>query len=732
MKKILLILVVILLVKKVTAQQDVFKFNSPISPSPTAASLGKYGEIPVSTYTGVPNIQIPLYDIKVGANSIPIGISYHAGGLKVSQESSTIGLGWSLNAGGVITRVKKMKDDLSAVGYFKNSTHSASDGKDKEPDMFFFNFANFSGKFLIDYAANVTQPYEIRRMGTYDDDKLKITLVNNNSWLIIDKYGVKYEFSATEIQNDNSATVGNFYSTNDSENYISAWFLSKITYTNGEEILFNYTTGAKIENVPQIDLVYGVGRGYVTNVSFDCHQLTGPRNDLSKTIYNVKVNTINLSEIIFPGGKIEVNYLADRIDLRSAIGLAQRVSAVKVYNKLQTSYNLLKTVNFSHSYFSSSSNANYLSKRLKLDKITEIGNSAGQSKEYEFNYSPINLPDKDSKDIDHWGYYNGPKNNVDLFPTGNSRNPDPTYVKANILWRIQYPSKLYTQFDFEINDFANLGNSLDWSTPNQAASGMIGAGVRVKSISNFDMMDNNISTLKQFEYTLSNGTQSSGKIMSKINYSRPYESTFTLNFNGVCAGYSGWPITETGTSSYTSSSIPISGDAQGNVIGYDRVVIKDVGSGQTTKTIDEFHNISSAASALLYARVPAVNNNYNGLLKLRTDYVNLGIQEVPVKQLELDYTIKNSSTTKGYMLVSGWRSGTVVLADYDIISNWIVNSKVTERIFEANTNNSSIAKVSTIAYDDVSKQRKQEEHTDSKGDVLMVKYKYPTDMVLLG
>jgi hypothetical protein len=33
--------------------------------SPNAASLGRYGDIPVSYYTGTPEITVPLYDMQV-------------------------------------------------------------------------------------------------------------------------------------------------------------------------------------------------------------------------------------------------------------------------------------------------------------------------------------------------------------------------------------------------------------------------------------------------------------------------------------------------------------------------------------------------------------------------------------------------------------------------------------------------------------------------------------------
>jgi len=52
-----------------------------IPPSPNAASLGMYGDIPVGHYSGVPNINTPLYEITrvFSEFSIKLVFNYIAG-----------------------------------------------------------------------------------------------------------------------------------------------------------------------------------------------------------------------------------------------------------------------------------------------------------------------------------------------------------------------------------------------------------------------------------------------------------------------------------------------------------------------------------------------------------------------------------------------------------------------------------------------------------------------------
>src|SRR5688572_23473055 len=97
------------------------QLHSVIPPSPDAAALGKYGDIPVNYSSGVPDISLPVYTITQSGLQVPISVSYHAGGIKVEERASWVGLGWSLNAGGAITRSIVGLPDEDDGGYFEQT-----------------------------------------------------------------------------------------------------------------------------------------------------------------------------------------------------------------------------------------------------------------------------------------------------------------------------------------------------------------------------------------------------------------------------------------------------------------------------------------------------------------------------------------------------------------------------------------------------------------------------------
>lgn len=75
--------------------------------SPNTASLGTYGNIPVSLYTGTPDISVPIYQINEGSIPLDIYLAHDASGVRVNAVPGWVGQNWSLQAGGMIQRSVK-------------------------------------------------------------------------------------------------------------------------------------------------------------------------------------------------------------------------------------------------------------------------------------------------------------------------------------------------------------------------------------------------------------------------------------------------------------------------------------------------------------------------------------------------------------------------------------------------------------------------------------------------
>lgn len=135
--------------------------------SPNAASLGKYGDLPVSYYTGSVDVSIPLYTLSSKGIDLPVALHYDASGVRVNSLPSWVGQNWSLDAGGVITRsVQGGIDEYVTSVNQANPTYLEAFGVlpqyindyetllnfnncDLQPDIFTFNFMGKTGKFFM-------------------------------------------------------------------------------------------------------------------------------------------------------------------------------------------------------------------------------------------------------------------------------------------------------------------------------------------------------------------------------------------------------------------------------------------------------------------------------------------------------------------------------------------------------------------------------------------------------
>lgn len=245
--------------------------------SPNVASIKRFGDIPVSLFTGVPNIEIPLYLFEAQDISLKISLRYHAGGVLVDQRPGWVGLNWNLNAGGVITRKKNYipdefnittspnnligyyhdsrllnTDNWSEVNYLSEQLSKVKNPYDFAPDEFTFYFGDYQGKF---YLSHEKDEYGKRKWIVQCDKPVRIEVQDEflplplsiqaaptgyqffKGFTIITENGTKYYFGGAEQAIEYSTTA--FY--NPSNEWVaSSWYLTKITSPNGKTITFNY------------------------------------------------------------------------------------------------------------------------------------------------------------------------------------------------------------------------------------------------------------------------------------------------------------------------------------------------------------------------------------------------------------------------------------------------------------------------------------------------------------
>ena len=335
-------------------------------PSPNVQAMQKYGDIPVSAYTGVPNISIPIYTAKFRDISIPISLSYHASGIKVAEEASQVGLGWVLNAGGQISRNIIGGDDFVGGNYFDasimdidagqgpqnkvqrgcvlqmfnttpvgNTTYSydvtpyITDLKDFQPDQYYYNFPGHSGKFVM------TRTFQAILQ---KQEPIQITCQSpsGGSWEVKSEDGYIYDFALQETYTNPGATSP----------HICAWYLTKITSPTGNNATFNYTANPTVTQ----------GLGTYSEIRDDYQFTTAPGlQGASAQPYQYGVtaspvySTQLLTSIDLPDSRVQFYYSGNRQDLSGD----QKLDSVSVFvkNKSVIAAQPLRTTALTYSYF---------------------------------------------------------------------------------------------------------------------------------------------------------------------------------------------------------------------------------------------------------------------------------------------------------------------------------------------------------------------------------------------
>ena len=99
-----------------TYERGATYLENTLPPSPEPASVVKYADVPFTHSAGLAEYDVPFYTLQGNELSIPIGLHYASGGIKLDEIAGVAGLGWTLEAGGCITRtVVYMPDEFVPI-----------------------------------------------------------------------------------------------------------------------------------------------------------------------------------------------------------------------------------------------------------------------------------------------------------------------------------------------------------------------------------------------------------------------------------------------------------------------------------------------------------------------------------------------------------------------------------------------------------------------------------------
>ncbi|WP_299112725.1 RHS repeat protein [uncultured Winogradskyella sp.] len=461
-----------------------------IPPSPTVANLMQFEEIPVSYYTGQPNISIPFYSKAISGDlAVNVSLSYNTQGVKVNNRSGWTGTGWSLNAGGVISRtVRGEPDEITKNNSATNKTGiyhlddywnyndpstdkphfnyhvigSPADKFDNKPDLYQFNFMNYSGRFVILKQGSTLVPKFITKNSNIKIEFVHTTDYKITSFKVTDPKGYVYTFDEIEASTTTPFTgsvsqgLGNTHNVSASQasqahTVNTAWHLSKIENSSGIDLLsVTYTT--ELENyVASVSrstnrILTAVGGGLNAILANSYNQgILEPAESVS--YQNISSATKKLSEITFLQDNTKVVFNVDQSYTHPETN-GKTLESIEIKNGTQ----LNKTFSFTYEETTDTSQSPNIVKRLWLTKVTETAGSINQ--DYTLSYTnKQNLPGFNTDFIysDDWGYYSGI--NLDLFSCSNQTYDD-DLIKTGLLSSIEYPTGGVKEFEFEHNTYS--------------------------------------------------------------------------------------------------------------------------------------------------------------------------------------------------------------------------------------------------------------------------------------
>lgn len=433
-------------------------------------------------------------------------------------------------------------------------------------DEYAYNFAGYSGKFYIDH----TDAFRIKTEQGEDILVEKVVKIDTNfvlpaetqiaipcgnfpyrdtlyqkyivyKFTLTDSRGVKYIFGGdnASIEVTRPGLELGIYDLPNQNPIPTSWYLTSIQSPNGYKI----------------DLKYTRGKFYITNeISvFAKNMVPSKWMDIGNNapyppyIKSTMYNPCYLDEIITPISKVKFNwsvanqqlgytfvpdcmnnmidgavYFYAYPDVRTASIIGRFPNKLDNFVVSNIVNSRMQKVEFNYT--------NSTSTRLKLLSVKFRGQSDSPQNvpTYSFQYNQTSLPAYLALKSDDYGFFNN--NNTYTTSTDpnyywtmfrdatarqnylNSRAPNATYAKAEVLEKVTYPTGGYTQYEYELNQYGRIAKFWPATIAENSGGAVNTGGLRIKRISDYDVA-NHKATEKTYFYSknyATGGTSSSG------------------------------------------------------------------------------------------------------------------------------------------------------------------------------------------------------------------------------
>ncbi len=568
-----------------------------------------------SLFYGRLSYNLPVYEIKTGGITIPIGLSYSSSGLRVDQDASDVGFGWSLNTGGNLTRIIKGgvmdnvllesydgRDDSyckrgwnrwgEGFGAMPESTLSKLNIDDQAPDEFVLSALGSTDRFVyqektilpskknylsllgsnIDYEFRVNGDIynlfvETENFKFRDYDKIIVRMPN----------GIQITFLPTEAAYTFNLMLSPSLSITKTNNY-NSWGIKEILDINtGRKVTYNYSSFYKSNREIRLS-----------------------NSSTITTLYKRRLNSISWSD-----GRVEFWYLKDREDkvfLEGTLEVKDKsLDQIFIYN---ANNEIVKQYDLLYSYFASGAiKKTYKDYRLRLSSVKQVPQGNEQIPPFEFQYHGESLPfpNIDSKEQDYWGFYNASgastlmpklyfyKKLVPLFSSskmvnaylpfiipgldrveltkGVRRDPNEDACKQGMLKRVNLPTGGYQEFEYSLNEFSYYAEGMP------SPQILKGGGLRIASQKISDG-----SQTRTLTYNYNAGGSCQGVISRFPSFGHYSPSGLLYSYENLDAK----KLTDYTLISENSSYAPVIQD--GSFVGYR--IVQEIESGNGRK---EFH-----------------------------------------------------------------------------------------------------------------------------------------------